>query len=96
MKIGQIINCIWATRKAESLVGVKLMIVQLLDRSNGEKGKIIVAADIIGAGIGEKVLITEGSSARNMDHLNDSPIDSIIIGIIDEKNDEFDGVPNHA
>ncbi|MDQ7095279.1 EutN/CcmL family microcompartment protein [Desulfosporosinus sp. PR] len=96
MRIGQVIDSIWATRKAESLVGVKLMIVQLLDRPNAEKGKIIVAADIIGAGIGEKVLITEGSSARNMDHLNDSPIDSIIIGIIDEKNDKSNGVPDHA
>lgn len=96
MKIGQVIDSIWATRKAESLIGVKLMIVQLLDRADGQRGKLIVAADIIGAGIGEKVLITEGSSARNMDHLNDSPIDSIIIGIIDEKNPESDGVPNHA
>lgn len=96
MKIGKIINSVWATRKADSLIGVKLMIVQLLDRPNGEEGKIIVAADIIGAGIGEKVLITEGSSARNMGHLNDSPIDSIIIGIIDEENVKSNGVPDHA
>ena len=96
MKIGRVINSIWATRKADSLIGVKLMIVQLLDRPDGEAGKLIVAADIIGAGNGEKVLITEGSSARNMDHLDDSPIDSIIIGIIDEEKDKSNGVPNHA
>lgn len=96
MKIGKVINSVWATRKADSLIGVKLMIVQLLDRPNDEEGKIIVAADIIGAGIGEKVLITEGSSARHMDHLNETPIDSIIIGIIDEEKVKSSGVPNHA
>lgn len=95
MKIGKVINSIWATRKADSLIGVKLLIVQLLDQPNGEEGPIIVAADIIGAGIGEKVLITEGSSARNMDRLNDSPIDSIIIGIIDEEV-KSNGVPIDA
>lgn len=96
MKIGKVINSIWATRKADSLIGVKLLIVQLLDQPNGEEGQMIVAADIIGAGIGEKVLITEGSSARNMDQLNDSPIDSIIIGIIDEEKAKFSGVPNNG
>jgi len=96
MKIGKVVNSVWATRKADSLIGVKLMIVQLLDRPDCEEGKLIVAADIIGAGVGEKVLITEGSSARNMDRLNDSPIDSIIIGIIDEEKDKSNGVPNHA
>lgn len=96
MKIGRVINSIWATRKADSLTGVKLMIVQLLDRPNDAEGKLIVAADLIGAGNGEKVLVTEGSSARNMDHLNDSPIDSIIVGIIDEKNDNSNGAPNYV
>ncbi|MDW7673832.1 MAG: EutN/CcmL family microcompartment protein [Bacillota bacterium] len=85
MKIGKVINNVWATRKDESLRGIKLMIVQLLDSQKEENGRIIVAADIIGAGIGERVLITEGSSARRMSGLEDAPIDSIIVGIIDEK-----------
>lgn len=96
MRIGRVINNIWATRKADSLIGTKLMIVQLLDRPNGEPGRVIVAADIIGAGIGEKVLVTEGSSARNMDSFNDSPIDSTIVGIIDEEKDKLGEVPNDA
>jgi len=85
MKIGRVINNIWATRKDEALVGCKLLIVQLLDRPKEEDGRIIVAADIIGAGIGEKVLITEGSSARRMGGLDASPIDAMIVGIIDEE-----------
>lgn len=85
MRIGKVINNVWATRKEESLRGIKLMIVQLLDKPKGKEGDIIVAADLIGAGIGEKVLITEGSSARCMGHLRDAPIDSVIVGIIDEE-----------
>ncbi|MFZ7101279.1 MAG: EutN/CcmL family microcompartment protein [Peptococcaceae bacterium] len=85
MKIGRVIDNIWATRKDESLVGVKMMIVQLLDRKNEADCRIIIAADIIGAGIGEKVIVTEGSSARRMGNLDDSPIDAMIVGIIDEE-----------
>lgn len=87
MKIGRVINNIWATRKEESLVGVKLMIVHLLERPCEKDGRIIVAADIIGAGIGEKVLVTEGSSARRMGGLENSPIDAMIVGIIDEEKE---------
>ncbi len=83
MRIGKVIDNVWATRKDESLVGVKLMIVQLFDRPRGEEGAMIVAADLIGAGIGEKVIVTQGSSARQMGNLNCSPVDAIIVGIID-------------
>lgn len=85
MKIGRVIDNVWATRKDEALVGVKLMIVRLLDRTREEDGRIIVAADIIGAGIGERVIVTQGSSARFMGNLNDSPVDAVIVGIIDEE-----------
>lgn len=64
------------------------MVVKLLDRPDG-KGKIIVAVDMIGAGIGERVLITQGSSARRMGGYQDSPVDATIVGIIDEDQPEF-------
>lgn len=85
MIIGIVLDSIWCTRKEESLTGVKLMTVKLLDKEKEEDGGIIVAADTIGAGVGEKVLLTQGSSARRTLGFNDSPIDAIIVGIIDEK-----------
>lgn len=88
MKIGRVINNVWATRKDEGLVGVKLLIVQLLDQPGLKEGFVIVAGDLIGAGIGEKVLVTEGSSARQMDGLVTTPLDAIIVGIIDEDKQE--------
>lgn len=75
----------WSTRKDEGLVGMKLLIISLQDRGESSECNRIVAVDLIGAGIGEKVLITEGSSARNMSGLENSPIDAIVVGIIDEE-----------
>ena len=65
MKTARVIGNIWATRKEEKLAGLKLLILQplnLLDDSPVEYP--IVAADIIGAGVGEKVIYVGGSSAR--------------------------------
>lgn len=84
MKIGKVINNVWATRKYPALTGIKLMIVEIMEH-NKKANSIIVAADLIGAGIGEKVLVTEGSSARQMNGLNHLPIDAVIVGIIDEE-----------
>lgn len=96
MKIGKVISNVWATKKDDSLVGVKLMIVQMLDNHSDSAGEIIVAGDIIGAGIGEKVLVTSGSSARQMGSLVNTPIDAVIVGIIDEEKNNADGVRKNA
>lgn len=85
MIIGEVINSIWSTRKLESLTGIKLVVVKTMDRS---PGRIIVAADFVGAGIGEKVLITQGGSSRNARGIEESPIDAVIVGIIDESQSE--------
>ena len=49
-----------------------------------DEGKLMIAVDTIGAGIGERVIICQGSSARRMPDIENTPIDAIIIGIIDE------------
>lgn len=82
MVIGKVVGNVWATRKADNLGGLKFMIVEL------ENGVSIVACDGVGAGIGDKVLITKGSSARKVMDLDDAPIDAAIIGIIDEGEGE--------
>jgi len=84
MLIGRVINNMWCTKKDDTLVGLKFLIVRLLDRETEKEGNFIVAVDLIGAGIGERVLITQGSSARRLGGLGNSPVDSTIVGIIDE------------
>lgn len=82
MVIAKLIDHIWATRKADSLNGHKLMLVELIGGS--DKGKQMIAVDIIGAGIGENVVVVQGSSARRMLEDDDAPVDAAIIGIIDK------------
>ena len=79
---GIIRGTIVSTRKQESLVGSKFMEVQLI--KNGEyTNEFIIAIDSVGAGIGEIVLITTGSSARLALHNTSSPADAVIVGIVD-------------
>ena len=82
MIAAKVIDNIWATRKAESLRGLKFMLVEVL--GGIDKGRLIIAADTISAGIGERVLVCTGSSARRMLGQDDIPIDAVIVGIIDE------------
>lgn len=79
---GIVIGNIVSTRKQEALVGSKFMEVQLMEK--GEKiEKYIIAVDSVGAGIGEEVLLTTGSSARlALSHPN-VPTDAVIVGIVD-------------
>ncbi|MTI80324.1 MAG: ethanolamine utilization protein EutN [Firmicutes bacterium] len=82
MLAAKVIDNIWSTRKADSLKGLKFMLVEVLGGTDA--GRIIIAADTIGAGIGEQVLVCTGSSARKMLNQDDVPIDAVIVGIIDE------------
>lgn len=82
MLAAKVIDNIWSTRKADSLKGLKFMLVEVI--GGIDAGRIIIAADTIGAGIGERVLVCTGSSARKMLSQDDVPIDAVIVGIIDE------------
>ena len=71
-----------STRKQESLVGSKFMEVEIM--KNGQlTGEYVIAIDSVGAGIGETVLITTGSSARLALANKQAPTDAVIVGIVD-------------
>ena len=79
MILGKVIGTIVSTRKCSNLTGYKLLSIKPLLNS---KEHIFVAADRLGAGIGDCVLITTGSSVQ---HALDrpAPIDAIVVGIVD-------------
>lgn len=83
MQIGKVVGTVVATKKDDSLVGSKLMITQPLDFRKKADGKPIIAVDTVGAGIGEIVIYTEGTAARNAAKKYDSSINAAIIGIVD-------------
>ena len=71
-----------STRKQDALVGSKFMEVQIM--KNGElTDEYLIAIDSVGAGIGETVLITTGSSARLALRNTSAPADAVIVGIVD-------------
>ena len=86
MIIGKVVGSLFSTRKSEKLVGNKFMIVEPVE-SMRNTGSRLVAIDIIGAGIGEYVLVAQGSAARIGCDMEGAPIDAAIVGIIDEGPD---------
>ncbi|PKM57564.1 MAG: ethanolamine utilization protein EutN [Firmicutes bacterium HGW-Firmicutes-3] len=83
MIVGIVIGNVWATRKDENLNGLKLLVIKPLDYVSDKDLPTFVAADSIGAGIGETVLVVNGSSARMALGRKDIPVDAIVVGIID-------------
>jgi ethanolamine utilization protein EutN len=77
----EVVGNLTATRKNENLIGSKFMILKpYKDKS---ESKLIVAVDLMGAGIGEKVLVVTGSSARKAVDKDDVAVDAAIVGIVD-------------
>lgn len=83
MVLCRVIGSVWATRKDEGLTGVKLMIVRRINAAGKDEDGQFIAADFVGAGVGEKVIVATGSSARNALQERRVPIDATIIGIVD-------------
>ena len=83
MLLARVIGTVWATRKDEKLAGFKLQIVQHLDRQLKPLAGFLVAADSVGAGVGEVVLIAQGSSARQTALTTGKPVDAVIMAIVE-------------
>ena len=86
MKIASVTGSVVATRKYQSLVGCKLMIVRSVGSDGIVSGAEMVAVDYVGAGIGETVLLAQGSAVRTNELKRDCVIDLAIVGIIDTMN----------
>jgi microcompartment protein CcmK/EutM len=86
MVLGKVIGTLVATRKEPTLEGLKLLVVRACDVDGNAlaSGGIVVAADAVGAGLGEVVLYASGSSARQTVATKDRPVDATIMAIVDE------------
>ncbi len=84
MIICQVIGTVVSTTKDEKLVGKKLMLVQSMDLVTGKlDGKPLVAIDTVSAGKDDVVMLVSGSSARQTEITQGTPVDAAIIAIID-------------
>ena len=76
MKIGTVTGSVWATRKAPCLQGQTFLVIDLGD-------KLLVAADQVGAGVGDRVLLATGTVASR--YCMDAPVDAAVVAILDPK-----------
>lgn len=76
MKIGTVTGSVWSTRKAECLSGQTFLVVRTI-------GGDIVAADQVGAGTGDKVLLVTGAAAAR--YSMEAPVDAAVVAIIDQE-----------
>lgn len=84
MRTGVVIGTVVATRKEDSLVGLKLLVTQPVDFDKKPQGEPIIAADTVGAGVGEWVIFATGAASRNAADRPKAAIDAAIVGIIDQ------------
>lgn len=83
MLIARVIGTTVSTIKDEKLEGRKLLIVQQTDEFGKPGGKPFVTIDTVNAGTGDLVLTASGSSARQTTITKDTPVDAVIMAIID-------------
>ncbi len=83
MKLGRIVGTVVSTQKDEKIRGLKLYVVRDLSTDLGDRDSFVVAADSVGAGIGEVVLYASGSSARQTTMTDKRPIDAAVMAIVD-------------
>lgn len=84
MLIGKVVGTVVATQKEDSLNGLKLLLVRGVDENGAPTGGHVVAADAVGAGVGETVLYASGSSARQTRVTDKRPVDAVIMAIVDQ------------
>lgn len=89
MFVAKVTGSLVATQKVASMVGYKLLVVEPFRLETKERrtlvttGRTFIAVDTLGAGEGEFVLITQGSSARLTPETKNLPIDTVVVGIVD-------------
>ena len=83
MNLARVLGTVVATRKEESLVGLKFLLLGQVDTTGQPTGATVVAADAVGAGMGELVLYATGSSARQTKLTDRRPCDAVVMAIVD-------------
>ena len=82
MLLGKVVGSVISTIKNEELIGMKLLVVEMVNEKLEGSGKTEVVVDPIGAGSGEIVLLCKGSSARIVFGPT-TPVDTVVVGIVE-------------
>ncbi len=83
MQLGRVVGTVVVSMKNASLDGVTLLLVQPMSSAREPVGRVIVAADSVGAGVGQDVFFVRGKEASFPFHPTEVPADAGIVGIVD-------------
>jgi microcompartment protein CcmK/EutM len=83
MQLARVVGTVVSTRKEPNLEGLKLLVVRPIDEEGKDAANALVAADAVGAGPDEIVLIASGSSARQTEMTDKKPVDAVVMAIVD-------------
>jgi microcompartment protein CcmK/EutM len=83
MIFARVVGTVVATHRCDEIRGARYLLVEATDPRGQPKGSYHVALDVVGAGVGELVLLAQGSSARQTEMSDQKPIDAVIAGIVD-------------
>jgi microcompartment protein CcmK/EutM len=84
MQLARVVGDVVVTRKDESLHGITLLLLQPIDADGQASGRVLVAADSVGAGVGETVFFVRGKEGAFPFHPKEVPADAGVVGIVDE------------
>ncbi len=84
MLLGRVVGTVWATRHDPTVDDLKFLVVQGLSSDGSLRPDIVVAVDAVGAGVGETVLVAQGSSGRQTELTKNRPVDAVIMAIVDD------------
>jgi ethanolamine utilization protein EutN len=84
MYIAKVRGTVVCTRKTDKLSGHKLLVIHQVETDTlAYTGRPVIAVDLVGAGIGEMVLVCPGGSARHSKQTDGKPVDCTVVGIVD-------------
>ncbi len=83
MQIAKVLGTVVSTQKEPSLTGLKFLLLQFIDETGQLLPRYEVAADSVGAGVDEWVLVSRGSAARQSERNENRPLDALVVGIVD-------------
>ena len=84
MLLAKVIGNVWSTKKKDAISALRLLVIQPLGKNLKPDGNVLVAADEVGAGFGELIIVTHGSPAMQAFNKTDLiPVDAVVVGIVD-------------
>lgn len=83
MHIAEVVGSVWATRKAESVRALKMLLVRPLDGDLKRTAEMWVAADVVDAGVGDRVVVVVGRAARLAVGNDAAAVSAAVVGVVD-------------